>query len=169
MKRTQLEIRDIRIYERLKAESGVTAHVKNIAGHPSKLSSLSIATDDEKCIIDDYIELAASECLMTINHYLSPCNISEENDSNDTQYKVRHFSMTIPDTFSEGEITQIGNIIMDFICNRCLQQWYILVKSDDANISAIKAQSSMALLREILAMHGNRKKIRRRATDIAGI
>jgi hypothetical protein len=152
MKETQFDIKDIKIYERVKAESGFTAQIKSAAGQSGKLTSLTIATDDEKGILDEFIPLAINECIVTINRYLTSCSVSKEEESSAPQYKIHHFNLVLPGNYPEENIVPIENIVMDFICNRCLQQWYMLVKSEDANTATIKAQSSMALLRDMLSM-----------------
>lgn len=152
MEKQEFSIRDIKVYERIKAESGFTAQIKTAIGEPSKQTLLTIATDDEKIILDEYISLAVNECVVAISHYLSPCHITEESDTNEITYKIRHFNLTIPDNYPEENISALENIVMDFICNRVLQQWYMLVKADDANTLAAKTQSCMMLLRNILSM-----------------
>lgn len=151
MKDTQFSIRDIKVYERLKAESGYSAHIKSTAGQPDKLLSLTIATNEEKGIIDEYLLGAINECRMAISRYLSPCSIDEENDCNADGYMIHRFKVTLPSNYPETYISSLESAVTDFVCSRCLQQWYLLVKSDDADTATLKAQSAMALMRDILS------------------
>lgn len=152
MKDTKFSIRDIKVYERLKAESGYSAHIKSSAGQPDKLLTLTVATNNEKGIIDEYILGAINECRMAISRYLTPCNVNEENDNDADGYKLHSFTLTLPCNYPETYIDSLENAVMEVICNRCLQQWYTLVKSDDANTAALKAQSAMALMRDMLSI-----------------
>lgn len=152
MKEIQFSIRDIKLYERFRAESGYGAHIKATAGQPDNLVALTIATDEENGIIDEYIQVAINECIVTTSRYLAQCNVSHENDNEANGYKIHNFSLSLPHNYPETHIISLENVMMDFICNRTLQQWYALVKSDDANTVAIKAQSAMALMRDILSI-----------------
>ena len=150
MKEIQFSIKETIIHERVKTESGFTAQIKATAGQTPQLSSLTIATDEEARIMNGYIPSAINECIIAINRYLSPCNVTEENEGK--EHKKYCFNILIPHNYPEELVESLENIVTDFISNRCLQQWYMLVKSDDANTSAMKAQSSMTLLRETLSV-----------------
>lgn len=158
MKEVQFDIKDIEIYARVKAESGFTAQIKSVAGQPGKLTSLTIATDDEKGILDEYIQQAINECIVTISRNLSQCSASEAEETSDNKYKIHYFNLALPGNYPEEYIVLLENIVMDFICNRCLQLWYMLVKAEEANTAAMKAQSSMALLRDMLSMRAKPHK-----------
>ena len=151
MKKEQFDIKDIDIHERIKDESGFIAQIKAIAGQPAKLNSMTIATDGEKIFFDVHIQPAVNECVVAISRYLSPCYVTEENDTENALYKIRRFNLMLPENYPEENITAVCNIVYDYITSRCLQQWYMLTKSDDANVSAAKAQTSMTLLLDILS------------------
>ena len=148
----KLDIKDTDIYERIKNESGFTSQIKAIAGQSTKLASMAIATDDEKIFFDAFIQPAVNECVLAINHYLSPCNVTAENDTQNTSYRIRHFNLMVPENYPEENVSMLGDILVDYITNRCLQQWYMLTKSDDVGTSALKVQTAMTLLRDMLSM-----------------
>lgn len=152
MKEEQITINERTVLDRIKNESAHTAQIRSTAGQPYKLASLTIAGDEDKKIIDGYIELAAGECAITISHYLAPCTVTKENEAGNNGYKIHRFKVMLPENYPAENITLLGNIITDYICNRSLQQWYMLTKSDDANTAALKTQSSMSLLRDTLNM-----------------
>ena len=151
MKEKQFDIKDSDIYEKIKNESGFTAQIKAIAGQPAKQTSMTIATDEEKIFFDGYIQSAVNECIVAISRYLSSCYATEENDTENALYKIRRFNLVLPENYPEENITALCNIVYDYITSRCLQQWYMLTKSDEANVSADKAQTSMTLLLDILS------------------
>lgn len=152
MKEVQLVIRASNVHERIMAESGFTAQIKAAAGQSDRLTSLTIATDDERRIVSEFIPTAINECAVTISRNLSPCNLTENHEEGNEGYKRYCFTFMLPENFPEENIHQLQRIIMDIVCNRSLQQWYLLVKSDDANSVAMKAQSSMILLRDMLSI-----------------
>lgn len=152
MKEEQFIIENRTVFEKIKSESAYTAQIKSTAGQPYKLASLTIAGDEEKRTIDEYIPLAAGECAITISHYLAPCTVTEESEAENNEYRIHRFKVMLPENYPAENMALLGNIVADYICNRCLQQWYMLTKSDDANTAALKAQSSMSLLRDMLIM-----------------
>lgn len=153
MKERQTKIKEIKIYERIKTESGFSALIKEATGQPGWLTSLTITTDDEKNIIDNYIPSAINECVIAINRYLSTCNLTEEIEKIDNaEFKIYVFNLKLPENYPEEMLTILNGILMDYISSRCLQQWYMLVKAEDTNIYAAKAQSSMTQLRETLSL-----------------
>ena len=160
MKEKQFSIRDIKVHQRIKAESGYTAQTRNAAGQNSRLTSLTIATENEKGVINEYITMAANECATAIARYFSPCSLTVEDDPDDIEYKIRNFTLLLPENYPEENAGTLAGIVMDFICNRCMQQWYMLVRSEDAGTMTVKAQSSMAQLRDQLSIrkkpHKNR-------------
>ena len=153
MKEQQTKIQEIKIYERIKAESGFSALIKEAAGEPSRLTSLTITTDDEKNIIDGYILSAINECIIAINRSLSTCYLTEETEKiGNTEFRIYIFNLKLPENYPEEMLTILNGILMNYISSSCLQQWYMLVKAEDANIYAAKAQSSMTQLRETLLL-----------------
>lgn len=152
MKEKLFSIKDTKIYRRVKGESGFTAQTRSTAVQSSRLAALAIVTDDEKGFIDEYIQLAVNECATVIARYLSPCCINEEDDPDKPGYMIRHFTVSIPDNFPVESIGTLADTVTDFVCNRCLQQWYMLSKSDEAGIMVAKVQSSMAQLRDLLTI-----------------
>ncbi len=152
MKEIEISISDKRLFERMKNESGKSALVKESAGQPSKLSARLIMTDDDKRLFDDYVLTAINECAVTIGHYLGECTVSHDTEQDNNLYRIHRFCITIPANYPEGVTEALEDIITNIVFNRCMQQWYILVKSDDANLSAGKIQLCMKQLQELLAL-----------------
>lgn len=151
MKEYQSKIQEIKIYERIKAESGFSALIKEAAGQPSRHTSFTILTDDEKKILDEFTPSAVNECIIAINRCLSPCTLTEESENIDNKdFRIYTFNLMLPENFPQEMLTTLNRILVDYISNRSMQQWYMLAKAEDADVCAARAQSAMALLRETL-------------------
>lgn len=150
MKEIQLEISERKLFERIKSESGKTAIMKESTGHPARLSTKSIMTEDDKHLFDDYVSTAIHECEIAIRHYLGECTVIH--DIEQAGNGIYRLCIMIPGNFPEETVPAFEDTIFNILLNRCLQQWYILVKSDDANISTGKIQLYMKQLQEILTL-----------------
>ena len=152
MKEIQLNINGKKLFERMKAESGKMAQAKLYAGQTEKLSAHTIITDDEKGYVYDYFPIAVNECATIINHYLGECRSSRDADPENTGYHIYVLSIDIPANWPEDARTPLEEIVANIVCNRCLQQWYMLVRADDANSCAAKIQLYMKQLQDMLSL-----------------
>ena len=152
MKEIQLNINEKKLFERMKTESGKMAQAKLYAGQTEKLSAHTIITDDEKGYIDDYIPIAVNECATIINHYLGECRSSRIPDPENTVYHIYVLGIYIPVNWPEEATPSLEEIVANIVCNRCLQQWYMLVRADDANFCAAKIQLYIKQLQDILSL-----------------
>lgn len=152
MKEIELKINERALFERIIAESGIAAQIKEDTGQPSHLSTRAIITEDDKSLIDDYIATAISECVIAINHNLAPCMVVYDYDPSDIRYKTHRLCINVPDNYPEEAVTSLEDIIKNIAINRCLQQWYMLVKCDDLSSCSLKTQLYMQLLHEALTL-----------------
>lgn len=146
MTEKQLDISRRTLIERIKAESGKSALVKQSAGQPDRLSTHTIVTENEREIIDDYISTAVNECAVTVEHYLGRCRREDKNDG------TISLCVTIPENYPEEAVPILEDIVKNIVVNRCLQLWYMLVRADDGNACANKIQLHMKQLQETLAL-----------------
>ena len=150
--RDTIEYQRKKLFERMKTESGKMAQAKLYAGQTEKLSAHTIITDDEKGYIDDYIPIAVNECATIINHYLGECRSSRIPDSENTGYHIYVLVIDIPANWPEEATPSLQEIVANIVCNRCLQQWYMLVRADETNSCAAKIQLYMKQLQDILSL-----------------
>lgn len=152
MKEYRFTINDSVIYKRIASESGFTALARKSAGHPDTLLKLTAITEDEKGFLDNYIPIAINECAAEITRYLAPCNVTEEAEILHSEHMAHTFIFIQPDNFPDECLKAISDIVMEIVTYSILQQWYILVKSDDANNCALRLQTLDSQLRKLLSI-----------------
>lgn len=152
MKETELKISGKKLFERMKTESGKTSQVKESAGQTGRISVHGIITDDEKNLIDEYIEIAMNECMTVTNRYLGACRFTSKADPSDTRHNIYSLHVAMPVNYPEEAFLSLEGIIGNIVVNRSLQQWYMLARSDDASLCSSKIQLYMQQLQETLSL-----------------
>lgn len=150
MKEIELKISGKRLIDRMKAESGKTAQIKESAGQAESMSTQAILTDDEKELVNDYIKVAINESIVIINRHLGTCSYTYEPE--DSMYNLYILHVKTPENYPQGVVMSLEEVIYNTLLNRCLQQWYMLVRADDSNMCASKIQLYTQQLQETLSI-----------------
>lgn len=151
MKEQEFTVRENDIYHSMEAESSYIAQAGKNSGIPEALCMHSTFTMNEAAMLGREISAAADECAAAITRYLAPCTVTVEIDPADSTRRQHTFRLMLPGNYPEGSLEALIRSITATMLNRCMQQWYLMTRPDEANIYTARLQTSQTALRALLS------------------
>lgn len=135
------------ILKQLYVDSAYVAQAREIAGVPEKLSRLIMITEDEVSYFDRIIKQALEECTAAISLYLGRCSAKKGTGNNTYIAEIE-----LPANYPAERLQSLADVTESIIACRCLQEWYLATKPEEANIPTAKLQQQKERMRETLAL-----------------
>lgn len=135
------------ILKQLYVDSAYAAQAREITGVPEKFSKLIMITEDEVSYFDRIIKQALDECTTALSLYLGRCSAKKGAGSNTYIAEIE-----LPANYPAERLQTLAAIIESIIACRCLQEWYLTTKPEEANIPTAKLRQLKERMRETLAL-----------------
>ena len=135
------------VYNRVFATSAYTTRARETMGIPSGITERMLLTADDKHIIDPMIDSSVNEIASEIVRYHPGSCVEFTKESDAEGYQ---FCINAPANYPAGNAGKLAGSIESYIANRTLQNWYISIKPDEANIAAVKAQNDAMTIQSML-------------------
>lgn len=147
MKNLILEINREDVLEHIYKSSAYTARSREAMGIPVSVCDTMQATTDNANIIEPLLEKSVVETESIIREYFQGNTIVQKEKENGIYYE---FEIPVPCNFPEGCKANLEKLIGDYMAQRTMHQWYIVVKPDEAGIAATVVNETAANIRRLL-------------------
>lgn len=135
------------VYNRVFATSAYITRARETMGIPSGITERMLLTADDRHIIDPMIDSSVNEIASEIVRYHPGSCVEFTKESDAEGYQ---FCINAPANYPAGNAGKLAGSIESYIANRTLQNWYISIKPDEANIAAVKAQNDAMSIQSML-------------------
>ena len=135
------------VYNKVFATSAYTARAREKTGMPPEIIERMTITADDKLVIDPIIENCINEISTYITRYHPNSSVDFITDEHEGHYL---FNIVVPDNYPIGNEDKFEKSVENYITNRTMQEWYSIIKPDEANIPAAKAQSDILTIQTLL-------------------
>ena len=149
MKNLILEINREDILEHIYKSSAYTARSREAMGIPGSVCDTMQATADNANMIEALLEKSVIETDCIIQEYFQGSTYVQKENEKGVYYE---YEIPVPGNFPEGCNTNLEKLIGDYLAQRTMHQWYIVMKPDEAGITATVVNETAANIRRLLTM-----------------
>ena len=146
MSHQRISINNTQLLQRVCVHTYYTGEARKSSGLPPQLTAQLQASNSNRDILTQHINLSIAEATKMLTRYLGICTAqrtSPEETTIDIETPVNYPAECVP---------QIKEAIEDYCIMRTLGQWLTQIKPDEANAAANEAQMAMMRLRELMCI-----------------
>ena len=144
-----LEINKEDLLEHIYKSSAYTARSREAMGIPATVCDAMQATADNANMIEPLLKKSVGEAVSIIDEYFHGSTHVQTEKENCIYYE---YKIPVPSNFPQENSAILEGVIGDYLVQRTLHLWYIMVKPDEAGITATVVNDISANLRRLLTM-----------------